>query len=255
MMTLNDKIVNQNCQTIEQKFEELKNWIERFDRPEDIKFMQNELRQAIWSLSDLFGLKDQDLASIDMPGFTFDMLFDGYDMSLNEIYMCSKEITPYRIGFAAGQFLYSKVNPEIFFFEDFFLTEYIDTLGKSNPPPTQMIDFNISKAFVNLTTAISHYCGLYFNQDGCFESQCPSDLLGLLVSLPEDSDGYPSVNIQFNFHYKGMVIAEKLLNQYSPEIFKSITRLEIEEARPRLFYLTGIDLFPELDLKDAEYNR
>ena len=246
--------MTKNIKTIKQKFEELMNWIEKFDKPEHKEFMKNEIRLAISAISSLFDIKDQDLAYIDMPEFDFDLLFDGYDMPINEIHMYPEEITPYRIGFVAGQFLYSKVNPEIFLLEDFFLTEYVDTLGKSNPPPTKRLDFIISNAYINLTTAISHYCGLYFNQDGCFESRYSFDLLNLLISLSEDSDEYPSTNIQFDTHFKGMVIAEKLFYHYPTEIFKSITRLELDEARLRLLYMTGIDLLAEIDFSDADCN-
>jgi len=81
--------MDQDYKKIEQISEELDRRMARFDTPEKIEFMQNEIEQAILALSNLFGLKAQE--SIDMPKFVFCDFYDGYNLLLNEISMDTEE--------------------------------------------------------------------------------------------------------------------------------------------------------------------
>jgi len=216
--------------------------IAKYNTPENRKFMQTEIEAAISALAHLFSVKDEELEHMVMPEFTF-CFVDDYSPELNEISMKPEGITPYRISSLVEEFLYYKVNPEIFHQRHKVCLAYIRSSGKSKSLPSSERDYALGNAYINLTTMVSHYCGLFFCQNGCSESDHSSDLLEPLNSLPEDSDEYPWAQIGFGAHYRGMVMAECLFSRYPTEKFKPIVRLSFEEARARLFHMTGIELF------------
>jgi hypothetical protein len=237
--------MDQDYKIMDKISEELGRRMARFDTPEKIEFMQNEIEQAILALSNLFGLKAQELASIDMPEFEFCNYYDGYNLLLNEISMDPEGITLYRIGAVAGEFLYYATNPEIFYQKEEVCSAHIRSLGQANPLPSHDRYFRLGNAYINLVTVVEHYCGLFLGQDCCSAPDDPSELIAPLDFLPEDSDEHRLAKINASAHYRGMVIAERLFRNYPMEKFKSIVRLTFEEAKARLFYMTGIELLEE----------
>lgn len=119
---------------------------------------------------------------------------------------------------------------------------YTRSLGRPKHLPSYDQYYDLGNAYINLVTAVSHYCGLFFCQNGCFEPDNSSDLLETLNSLPEGSDEHDLAEIGFGAHCRGMVIAECLFSRYPTEKFKPVIRLSFEEARARLFYMTGVEL-------------
>ena len=241
MERLSNKMTKNN-RTTEQLLEKSDRRIAKYKTPENIKFVKTQIKTAIFSLALLFGIKDEELKHIVMPELSFWNLPDGYSSEIHEIYMHPEGITPYRIGSVTGEFLYYTVNPEIFHQKDEICLTYTRSLGQPNPLPSHEKYFCLGNAYINLTTVVEHYCGLFLGQDCCFEPDDSSDLLTTLSSLPEDSDEHHLAKINVGAHYRGMVIAERLFSRYPTEKFKPIIRLSFEEARARLFYMTGVEL-------------
>ena len=149
---------------------------------------------------------------------------------------------PYRIGSIAAKFLYYMTNHEIFHEQHKFTLAYARSLGKLKHLSSYDRYYDLGNAYINLVTGVSHYCVLFFCQNGCFEPDNSSDLLETLNSLPEGSDEHDLAEIGFGAHYRGIVIAECLFSRYPTEKFKPIIRLSFEEARARLFYMIGVEL-------------
>jgi hypothetical protein len=119
---------------------------------------------------------------------------------------------------------------------------YTRSLGRPKHLPSYDQYYDLGNAYINLVTAVSHYCGLFFRQNGCFEPDNSSDLFETLNSLSEGSDEHDLAEIGFSAHCRGIVIAECLFSRYPTEKFKPVIRLSFEEARARLFYMTGVEL-------------
>jgi len=225
--------------------EELNRRMAKYDKPENVEYMQAQVNTAICALAHLFGIKDEELDRIVMPKFYFCHAHDSYCPEVNEICMEPEGITPYRIGSITAEFLYCTVNPEIFKQEHKFNLAFVRSLGQPDRLSLHERDYVLSRAYINLITVVKHYCGMFFCQDSCFKPKKSSNMFKVLNSLPQDSEGYDLALIHIRAHYKGKLIAEHLFDHYPVERFKPIVRLSFEEAKARLFYMTGIELLEE----------
>ena len=86
----------------------------KYDKPENVKYMQAQIEATIATLAHLFDIKNEQLSQIEMPRFCFCHFQDNYRPETNEIWMEPEGITPYRISSIVAEFLYCTVNPDIF---------------------------------------------------------------------------------------------------------------------------------------------
>ena len=222
----------------------------KYNTPKNIKYMRTQIHEAICTLAHLFSIEEDGLRHMVMPRFSFCHFHDNYYPETNEISMHHEGITPYRIGSIAAEFLYYTVNSEIFHQKNKLSAAVYRSLGQSNRLPSDERNFVLNTAYLNLIVAVTHYCGLVFCRNSCFEPDDSSRLFTTLKSMPEGSDGYHLACITVGARYRGMVIAERLFRRYQTEEFRSVVRLSLEDVTAKLFFMTGFDL---LDVDNCDW--